>query len=46
MDQGEPVHDVLTEMNCTLRRLLEEGYAERRKVVYATSMDEGEIDLF
>jgi hypothetical protein len=46
LDQGEPVHNLLVEINCVLRQLIQEGYASRRKVVYATSMDEGEIDLF
>jgi methyl-accepting chemotaxis protein len=46
LDQGEPVHSLLVEINCVLRQLIQEGYASRRKVVYATSMDEGEIDLF
>ncbi len=46
MDRGEPIHDLLTEINNALQRLLQEGYAKQRKVVYATSMDEGEIDLF
>jgi hypothetical protein len=40
------VHNLLVEINCVLRQLIQEGYASRRKVVYATSMDEGEIDLF
>jgi methyl-accepting chemotaxis protein len=46
IDQGAPIHDVLVEINTALQRLLHEGYAKQRKVVYATSMDEGEIDLF
>ncbi|MGD8938457.1 MAG: methyl-accepting chemotaxis protein [Gammaproteobacteria bacterium] len=46
MEQGEPVHDLLAEINCALQRLLQEGYAKQRKAVSATSMDEGEIDLF
>ena len=46
MDQGEPVYNLLAEINGALQHLLQEGYAKQRKVVYATSMDEGEIDLF
>ncbi|KPJ92090.1 MAG: hypothetical protein AMJ53_10085 [Gammaproteobacteria bacterium SG8_11] len=46
IDHGAPIEDLLAEINSALQRLLQEGYAKQRKVVYATSMDEGEIDLF
>jgi methyl-accepting chemotaxis protein len=41
-----PIVDVLDEINATLQKILQEGFAKRQKVVSATSMDEGEIDLF
>ena len=46
IDQGAPVHVLLAEIDTVLQRLLQEGYAKRCKVVHASTMDEGEIDLF
>jgi methyl-accepting chemotaxis protein len=44
--QGVAIEDILDEINATLQKMLQEGFAKKQKVVYATSMDEGEIDLF
>jgi len=46
LDRGVAVPDLMAELHAKLQRLLDDGYAKHRKVVYATSMDEGDIDLF
>jgi methyl-accepting chemotaxis protein len=46
VDQDISLEHILEKVNSTLHKLLQEGYAKKRKVVSATTMDEGEIDLF
>jgi methyl-accepting chemotaxis protein len=46
VDQDVSLENILEKVNATLHKLLQEGYAKKRKVVSATTMDEGEIDLF
>lgn len=45
-EQNKSIEHILEYVNSTLHKLLQEGYAKKRKVVSATTMDEGEVDLF
>lgn len=45
-EQGAPIQEVCVEINGLLQNLIQQGYAKHHKAVSATTMNEGDIDLF